>query len=48
MIIRDIDVLQEAARKAKVSVSFSIPTIDPEIWRRTEPGRHRRASVCAR
>jgi len=38
MIIRDIDVLQEAARKAKVSVSFSIPTIDPEIWRRTEPG----------
>ena len=38
MILRDIDVLQDAARKAKVSVSFSIPTLDPAIWSRTEPG----------
>jgi DNA repair photolyase len=37
MIVRDVDVLQEAARRAKVSVTFSIPTIDEEIWRRTEP-----------
>ena len=38
LIVRDLDVLQEAARKAEVSIHFSIPTLDPEIWRRTEPG----------
>ncbi len=38
MVIRDIDVLQDAARRARVSVSLSIPTLDPEIWRITEPG----------
>jgi DNA repair photolyase len=38
MIVRDLDVLVEAARRAAVSVTFSIPTLDTEIWRRTEPG----------
>ena len=38
MILRDIDVLSEAARSAGVSVTFSVPTIDPDVWRRTEPG----------
>jgi DNA repair photolyase len=38
MIVRDVDVLAEAARRAEVSVTFSIPTLDQEIWRRTEPG----------
>jgi DNA repair photolyase len=38
MIVRDIDVLREAASRARVSVTFSIPTLDPEIWRTTEPG----------
>ena len=38
MIVRDLDVLVEAARRAEVSVTFSIPTLDTEIWRRTEPG----------
>jgi DNA repair photolyase len=38
MIVRDIDVLQAAAARAAVHVSFSVPTLDPEIWRRTEPG----------
>ncbi len=38
MIVRDVDVLAEAARRAEVSVTFSIPTLDREIWRRTEPG----------
>ena len=38
MIVRDLDVLAEAARRAEVSVTFSIPTLDEEIWRRTEPG----------
>jgi DNA repair photolyase len=37
MIVRDLDVLQEAARRAAVSVTFSVPTLDHEIWRRTEP-----------
>jgi DNA repair photolyase len=37
MIVRDVDVLTEAARRAKVSVTFSIPTLDDEVWRRTEP-----------
>ena len=38
MILRDIDVLSEAARSAGVSVTFSVPTIDPDVWRLTEPG----------
>lgn len=38
LIVRDIDVLQHAARRAQVHVSFSVPTLDPEVWRRTEPG----------
>jgi len=38
MIVRDVDVLAAAARRADVSVTFSIPTLDIDIWRRTEPG----------
>jgi DNA repair photolyase len=38
MIVRDIDVLAEASRRARVDVTFSVPTIDDEIWRTTEPG----------
>jgi len=38
MIVRDVDVLAEAARRADVTVTFSVPTLDPEVWRRTEPG----------
>ena len=37
MIIRDLDVLTEAASRAKVSITFSIPTLDEEVWRKTEP-----------
>src|SRR3954466_16057775 len=37
MIVRDLDVLVDAARRASVSVTFSIPTVDEEVWRRTEP-----------
>jgi DNA repair photolyase len=37
MIVRDVDLLAEAARRADVSVTFSIPTLDEEVWRRTEP-----------
>ena len=38
MIVRDLDVLIEAARRAQVGVVFSVPTLDEEVWRRTEPG----------
>jgi DNA repair photolyase len=38
MIVRDIDVLVEASQRADVSVTFSIPTLDVDIWRKTEPG----------
>jgi len=38
LIMRDVDVLAEAAARASVSVTFSIPTLDEEVWRRTEPG----------
>jgi DNA repair photolyase len=38
MILRDLDVLVEAAHMADVSVTFSVPTLDHEIWRLTEPG----------
>ena len=38
MIVRDVDALADAARRAEVSVTFSIPTLDDDVWRRTEPG----------
>jgi DNA repair photolyase len=49
LIVRDIDVLQEAARRAQVTVHMSIPTLDPEVWKRTEaeapPPRQRMRAV---
>ena len=38
LIVRDVDVLQEASRRTDVSVMFSVPTLDPDVWRTTEPG----------
>ena len=38
LIVRDIDVLVEAARRADVAVTFSVPTLDRRIWKATEPG----------
>jgi DNA repair photolyase len=37
MIVRDLDVLVEAAKRAKVSITFSIPTLDEKVWLKTEP-----------
>jgi DNA repair photolyase len=37
MVVRDVDVLAEAAARAKVHVTFSVPTLDEKIWRLTEP-----------
>jgi DNA repair photolyase len=38
LIVRDIDVLQEASGRADVSVNVSVPTLDERVWRTTEPG----------
>ena len=38
LVVRDLDLLTEAAARAEVSVTFSVPTLDEEVWRRTEPG----------
>ncbi len=51
MIVRDLDVLVEAAKRARVGVVFSVPTLDEEVWRRTEPGTpppHRRLEAVSR
>jgi DNA repair photolyase len=38
MIVRDVDVLQYASARADVSINVSIPTLDTDVWRLTEPG----------
>lgn len=38
MIVRDLDVLQQAARRAEVRVHVSITTLDEAVWIATEPG----------
>jgi DNA repair photolyase len=38
LIVRDIDMLREAAERVAVNVSVSLPTLDEEVWRTTEPG----------
>jgi DNA repair photolyase len=38
LILRDLELLVEAARHADVRANFSIGTLDEEVWRATEPG----------
>jgi len=38
LIVRDVDVLAAASQRADVSVTFSVPTVDDDVWRATEPG----------
>ena len=38
LILRDIELLKEAAAVVDVSTALSIPTQDTEAWRRSEPG----------
>ena len=38
MIVRDAELLAEASSRADVSVNVSIPTLDMDVWRKTEPG----------
>jgi DNA repair photolyase len=38
LILRDLDLLAEAAAHADVRANFSIGTLDEEVWKLTEPG----------
>jgi len=38
LIVRDAGLLADASRRADVSVTFSVPTVDDDVWRTTEPG----------
>jgi DNA repair photolyase len=38
LIVRDADMLAAASMRADVSVTFSVPTVDDDVWRTTEPG----------
>jgi DNA repair photolyase len=38
LILRDLDRLVAASRRAEVRCNFSIGTLDPEVWKATEPG----------
>jgi DNA repair photolyase len=38
LILRDLDLLVEAARVAEVATALSIGTLDEDAWRRSEPG----------
>ncbi len=38
LVLRDLDLLSEAARHAEVTVNFSVGTLDSDVWSRTEPG----------
>ncbi len=41
LVLRDLDLLGQAAEVAKVSVSVSIGSVDEELWRTVEPGTPR-------
>jgi DNA repair photolyase len=38
LVLRDIALITEASKRSDVSVSFSVATVDEDVWRRTEPG----------
>jgi DNA repair photolyase len=38
LILRDLDLLVEAAKVTDVGTAFSIGTLDEDVWRKTEPG----------
>jgi DNA repair photolyase len=48
LILRDVDLLQEAAEHAPVTAALSIGTLDERVWRATEPGTpHPKARIEA-
>ncbi len=51
LVLRDLDVLAEAAGRADVRVDFSVPTVDEDVWKASEPGTphpRRRLEAVAR
>ena len=38
LIVRDAELLAEASAVTDVHVTFSVPTVDHDVWRTTEPG----------
>ena len=38
LVVRDIDVLQELDRKTELAVFFSVPCVDEDVVRKTDPG----------
>ena len=51
LILRDLDLLAEAARRADVRANFSVGTLDEDVWRSSEPGTphpRRRLEAVAR
>ncbi len=48
LILRDLDLIADAAQNTDVQCSFSIATLDAEVWKKTEPGTpHPRLRVAA-
>ncbi len=43
LVLRDLDLLAEAARRSTVECALSVGTLDDEVWRLTEPGTPRPA-----
>jgi DNA repair photolyase len=51
LVLRDLDLLVEAARRTEVRLNLSIGTLDRDVWRLTEPGTpppSKRIDVVAR
>jgi DNA repair photolyase len=38
LILRDLDVLTEAASRTQLQTNFSVGTVDDEVWKLSEPG----------
>ena len=50
LILRDLELIKEAAEKTDVGLNVSVGSIDKELWRSIEPGTpapERRLEVCA-
>lgn len=48
LVLRDLDLLREAARRDLVQVNFSVGTLDEAVWKETEPGTpHPRQRLAA-
>jgi len=38
LVLRDIEIWARLAQVADAAIAFSVPTLDEEVWRKTEPG----------